>query len=87
MRDDAFVNVPVPSVLQVPELTEPLTLPINETLLLLAQTVWSTPALATANWLIVNIIESMLFWQALIGSKFVIVNLTDPKILSAKLGI
>ena len=77
------LNVPLPSVVQVPVVLPPVTLPLSVTVLLVAQMNTSEPAPTTAEGRIVNTSESACGIHALIGVR---VSTTLPAVASAALG-
>jgi hypothetical protein len=52
------VNVPVPVLVQLPVDEPPLTVPLNATLALLAQTVWLLPAVAVAGVFTITVVTA-----------------------------
>ena len=86
MSDVASLNVPVPDVVQVEEVALPPRVP-DKVCVEPEQMVASMPALTVAAGLIVNTIASLAAGQGPEGSFVVMVNVTEPAVISAAEGV
>jgi hypothetical protein len=86
VNDVILLNVPVPLVVHVTDVTPPLMVPANG-YVLPEQMVAFEPAVTTPAGLIVNVIELVAATHGPAGSLDVIVKLTVPAAISAALGV